>query len=129
MNINMRTVAISMLSGGLLALGSSMAFAESNNIDNTSTGESGHGTGCSNHIGGCYSPQESSTFGSYQPSTEATGASMSTGTTMSTSPTVNPDNTTTGESGHGTGFYTAPRGCPAASDATPGHCISGGTNN
>jgi hypothetical protein len=123
MNLNMRTYAISILSGGLIALGSSVAFAQGGNVDNTSTGEAGHGTGCSNHIGGCYAPQESSASGTYQPTTDS-GSTMG----MSTNSNVNPDNTTAGESGRGTGFYTAPLGCMAASDATPGHCISGGTN-
>ena len=117
MNINMRTFAISILSGGLIALGSSMAFAESNNIDNTSTGESGHGTGCSNHVGGCYSTQESSATGTYQPTTDAgAGATMNTNTNMNS----------------GTTTSTQPQpyvGCLPASEGTPGHCLTGGTNN
>jgi len=130
MKLNMRTFAVSMLSSGLIALGSTMAIAQSvNGIDNTTPGESGHGTGCSNHIGGCYAPQESSTsgaFGSYQPTTDSAPAS---GTGMSTNSTLNPDNTTSGESGHGTGASNVPlNNCMDAADATPGHCISGGTN-
>ena len=128
MKLNARTFAVSVLSSGLIALGSSIAFAQ-NNIDNTTAGESGHGTNCSNHTGGCYAPQESSTsgsFGSYQAAPESAPASN----TMAPSPTVNPDNTTTGESGHGTGVSDAPmNNCLPASEATPGHCMSGGTNN
>src|ERR1700742_2774837 len=46
---NFRTLALTALSGGLIAIGSSMALAQSaNNSDNTSPGISGHGTGCSN---------------------------------------------------------------------------------
>jgi hypothetical protein len=41
-----RNLALITLSGGLIAIGSSMAFALDS--DNTSSGESGHGTGCSN---------------------------------------------------------------------------------
>lgn len=127
MKLNVRTFAISLLSGGLLALGSSVAIAQTvNNIDNTSPGETGHGTGCSNHVGGCYSAQESSaagTFGSYQPTSEST-----TTTGMTANPALNPDNTTPGESGHGTGAITPMNNCMDAADATPGHCISGGTN-
>jgi len=125
MKLNARTLAVSILSSGLIALGSSIAIAE--NIDNTSPGESGHGTGCSNHVGGCYAPQESSTFGSYQQTSEPAG--MSTGSSTSTGTMINPDNTTPGESGHGTGASAPESNCLPASEATPGHCISGGTNN
>jgi hypothetical protein len=45
---NFRSVSFAAVSGALLVLGSSMAFAAMN-ADNTSAGESGHGTGCSNH--------------------------------------------------------------------------------
>ena len=116
MNLNMRTLAVSILSSGIIAFGSTIAVAQ-NNADNTSAGESGHGTGCSNHLGGCAATQESSTFGSYRPTDANTGAGMSSGTT------VNP------------GAVTAPQdsdpvsSCLPASEATPGHCISGGTNN
>jgi len=126
MNLNMRTLAISIASSGLLALASTVAFAQNNN-DNTSPGEAGHGTGCSNHVGGCGISQESSasgSFGSYQPTTDSAPAS-SMGTTA---PTLNPDNTTSGESGHGTGLSAPLNNCMDAADATPGHCISGGTN-
>jgi len=127
MKLNMRTFAVSMLSSGLIALGSTMAIAQSvNGIDNTTPGESGHGTGCSNHIGGCYAPQESSTFGTYQPTTTDSAPASTMG--MTTNPTINPDNTTSGESGHGTGLSAPMNNCMDAADATPGHCISGGTN-
>jgi hypothetical protein len=131
MNLSMRTFAVSILSSGLIALASSVAMAQSvNNVDNTSPGESGHGTNCSNHVGGCYTTQESSVsgaFGTYQPTTNAAPASSTMGTT--TAPAVNPDNTTPGESGHGTGDSAPLNRCLPASEATPGHCISGGTNS
>jgi hypothetical protein len=129
MNLNMRTYAVSILSSGLIALGSSVAIAQSvNGVDNTSPGESGHGTGCSNHIGGCYGPQETSAsgrYGTYVPTNNSAPASNM-GTT---NPAINPDNTTPGESGHGTGDSAPLNNCLPASDATPGHCISGGTNS
>ncbi len=130
MNLNMRTLTFSILTSGLLALGSGVAFAQSvNGIDNTTPGEAGHGTGCSNFVGGCHASEVSSAHGAYQPASD-TGSTMNMSTSTSTNAgtTLNPDNTTAGESGHGTGFYTAPLSCEAASDATPGHCISGGTN-
>ena len=103
MKLNMRTFAVSILSSGLLALGSSVAFADSvNNIDNTTAGESGHGAGCSNFIGGCNAPKESSTSGTYAP---ATGAGAT------TNANVNSDNTTPGESGHGTGCSNGSTNC------------------
>jgi len=68
MNTNMRRFAISMLSGSLVALGSTLAMADGvNNNDNTSQGESGHGTGCSNFAGGCHPSEVSSAHGAYQP--------------------------------------------------------------
>ncbi len=112
MKLNVRTFAISTLSGGLIALGSTMALAQQvNNIDNTSPGESGHGTGCSNFVGGCHASEVSSAHGAYQPTNDlGTG-----GTPMSTSnnaPAASPP-------------YV---GCMPASEATPGHCMTGGTN-
>ena len=44
-----RTLALTAISSGLIAIGSSMAIAQTtNNSDNTAPGESGHGMGCSN---------------------------------------------------------------------------------
>jgi hypothetical protein len=123
MKLNVRKFAVSMLSGGLIALGSSIAIAQTvNNIDNTTPGESGHGTNCSNHVGGCYASQMSSAS---QPTTD-TDAVPASSMSTTTNPTLNPDNTTPGESGHGTGAGV--NNCLPASEATPGHCISGGTN-
>ena len=46
---NIRTLALTALSSGIIAIGSTMAMAQTaNNSDNTTPGESGHGTGCSN---------------------------------------------------------------------------------
>jgi hypothetical protein len=120
MELNVRKFAVSILAGGLIALGSSVAMAQTvNNIDNTTSGESGHGSGCSNFIGGCASNQESSASGTYQPTTEP-AAGSSTG--MTTGSNLNSDNTTPGESGHGTG-------CSNAADSMPGHCLTGPINN
>ena len=114
MKLNMRTFAVSMLSSGLIVLGSSIAIAQ-NNVDNTTVGESGHGTGCSNHLGGCGASQESSTFGSYQPAADS-NAGMTTNTNVNSGVTTPEDS--------------APaNNCLPASEATPGHCMSGGTNN
>jgi hypothetical protein len=112
MKMNMRTFALSMMSGGLLALGSSLAFADSaNNIDNTSPGEAGHGTNCSNHTGGCNSTQQTSSFGSYQQTTEPS-AGMSTNTDTTVTPAT-PDKIT---------------GCVPVTSGISGHCMVGPTH-
>jgi hypothetical protein len=115
MKLNMRTLAVSVLSSGLIALGSSVAIAQSvNNIDNTSPGESGHGTGCSNVIGGCRASEVSTAHGAYQPTNDL-GAAAAQDTNTNASST--------------TPSAPAPYvGCMPASEATPGHCITGGTN-
>jgi hypothetical protein len=115
MKMNMRTFALSMMSGGLLALGSSIAFADSvNNVDNTTPGESGHGTNCSNHPGGCYSAQQSSSFGSYQQTSEPS-AGMSTNANTTVAPaTPAPADTTTG--------------CVSVTSGVSGHCMYGPGN-
>jgi hypothetical protein len=111
MKLNTRTLIISVLSSGFLALGSAVAIAQNNN-DNTSPGEAGHGTGCSNHVGGCGASQESS-FGTYQAAPDSSNGTMQ-------APVANP----------AASEDSAPaNGCLPASEATPGHCISGGTNN
>jgi hypothetical protein len=117
MKMNMRTFALSMMSGGLLALGSSIAFADSvNNVDNTTPGESGHGTNCSNHPGGCYSAQQSSSFGSYQQTSEpSAGMSTNANTTVApATPAPAPADTTTG--------------CVSVTSGVSGHCMYGPGN-
>jgi hypothetical protein len=115
MKINARVFAVSMLSTGLIALGSSLAIAQSvNNIDNTTPGESGHGTGCSNIVGGCRSSDVSTAHGAYQPTNDlrtGAGPDASVDTSNSTSSAPAP--------------YV---GCMPAAEATPGHCMTGGTN-
>jgi hypothetical protein len=125
---NFRTLALTALSGGLIAIGSSMALAQSvNNPDNTSPGESGHGTGCSNaHTMGsgvgagssnsttnCYDSGNRSINSSNMNSKTQGGSSdmntnePSSNTLPTNSAAPNPDNTTNGESGHGTGCSNA----------------------
>jgi hypothetical protein len=109
-----------MLSGGLIALGSSVAIAQSvNNIDNTTPGMAGHGTGCSNFAGGCRPSEVSTAHGAYQPTNDLgigapTNTNMNSGTTTQTEtqPEKQP--------------YV---GCLPASEGTPGHCLTGGLNN
>jgi len=114
MKFNVRTFAVSFLSSGLIALGSSVALAQSiNNIDNTSPGESGHGAGCSNYAGGCRPAQVSTAHGAYQPSNDL-------GIGATPAPSAN-----TAISGDaGTPFTT----CQPASSVMPGHCMTAGTN-
>ena len=112
--MTLRNIAITALSSGLIALGSSIALAQSmSNADNTSPGESGHGTGCSNHAGGCRTMQESS----------ATSTEYNTGPGMST-----PANTSV-QSPATTSSAPAAQssGCMNVADATPGHCMRGPT--
>ncbi len=122
---NFRTLALTAFSTGLIAIGSSMAIAQSaNNSDNTSPGESGHGTGCSNGqtagsgvgTGGdtnCMGDvsktmNNNGTKGTYDPNS----------TNNSNVITNNPDNSTSGETGHG-------QGCSNGQTAGSGQ----GTNN
>jgi len=114
MKMNMRTFTLSVVSGGLLALGSSMAIADSvNNVDNTTPGMAGHGTGCSNHAGGCTSTQTSS-FGSYQQTTEpSAGMSTNANTTPAPATPAWSDKTT---------------GCVSVTSGIPGHCMYGPGN-
>jgi hypothetical protein len=115
MKFNTRTFAISLLSSGLLALGSSVAIAQTvNNIDNTTPGMAGHGTGCSNFLGGCRPADVSTAHGAYQPANDL-GAGTTPSSSMNSSSTTPSTNTP----------YV---GCIDAADATPGHCITGGTN-
>jgi hypothetical protein len=112
----MRTLAISMLSGSLLALGSSVAIAQTvNNIDNTTPGAAGHGRGCSNFMGGCQPSSVSTAHGAYQPTND-----LGIGTTPAAS--VDSSNSAPAEKQP----YV---GCLPASEATPGHCMTAGTNN
>lgn len=115
MNMNMRTFALAMMSGGLLALGSSIAIADSvNNIDNTTPGASGHGTGCSNHAGGCNLSQQTSSFGSYKETTEpSAGMSTNADTTAAPATPAWSDKTT---------------GCVSVTSGIPGHCMYGPGN-
>jgi hypothetical protein len=80
----------------------------------------GHGTGCSNFAGGCRTSEVSTAHGAYQPSNNldigATPASPA------VNPMVNSSNTAPAEKQP----YV---GCLPASEATPGHCMTGGLNN
>jgi hypothetical protein len=115
MTSTLRSIAITALSSGLIAIGSSLAIAQTvNNIDNTSPGESGHGTGCSNFAGGCRSSVVSTSHGAYQPTNDL-GVGATPSATMGTSTSAPAEKQP---------FVT----CMPASEATPGHCMTGGTN-
>ncbi|MES1152685.1 MAG: hypothetical protein ABUL54_12355 [Dongia sp.] len=130
---NYRILALTALSSGLLAIGSTMAVAQSvNNPDNTTPGMSGHGTGCSNgqtagsglgtggdtNCMGNVSKQMNSD-GTYSKTGDGTtGTDMNSSNSNGNVITTNPDNTTNGMSGHG-------QGCSNGQTAGSGN----GTNN
>jgi hypothetical protein len=127
---NIRTLALTALSSGIIAIGSTMAMAQTvNNSDNTSPGESGHGTGCSNGqtagsgvgTGGdtnCMgnASKTMNSDGTYN--TGTTGTDMNSSTSTTNPPVANPDNSSAGETGHG-------QGCSNGQTAASGQ----GTNN
>jgi len=132
MKSNLRTFALMALSSGVIAIGSSMAVAQTvNNSDNTSPGESGHGTGCSNApsaAGGGGTNGNVNCHGTISntvPNSTTTGTGT-TGTDMNNSSngnviTTNPDNSTNGETGHG-------QGCSNGQTAGSGNgTMNGGT--
>src|SRR5689334_11944818 len=128
---NFRTLALTALSSGLIAIGSTMAIAQTvNNGDNTSPGESGHGTGCSNAAsaaGGGGTTGNVNCHGTISntvPNTTydngTTGADMNNSSNGNVI-TTNPDNSTNGETGHG-------QGCSNGQTAGSGNgTMNGGT--
>jgi hypothetical protein len=127
---NFRTLALTTLASGLLALGSATAMAQTvNNGDNTTQGESGHGTGCSNAPsaanGGGVSGNvncHGNTSNTMQngSSDGTTGTDMNSGASGGVI-TTNPDNSTDGETGHG-------QGCSNGQTAGSGNgTMNGGT--
>jgi hypothetical protein len=121
---NFRTLALTALSGGLIAIGSTMAFAQTaNNSDNTSPGESGHGTGCSNAQtagSGIGTGGDTNCMGSASKTMNSTDGTTTNGTMNNSTNTsndinagsvnsnaVNPDNSSNNETGHGTGCSNA----------------------
>jgi len=130
---NFRTLALTALSSGLIAIGSTMAVAQTvNNSDNTSPGESGHGTGCSNApssaSGGgttgnvnCHGTISNTVPNSnYNTGTSGT-TDMNSNSSNGNVITTNPDNSTNGETGHG-------QGCSNGQTAGSGNgTMNGGT--
>ncbi|HVY99008.1 MAG TPA: hypothetical protein VHA35_05880 [Dongiaceae bacterium] len=110
---NLRTLALTAVSSGLIAIGSSMAIAQTvNNYDNTSPGESGHGMGCSNaqtSAGGGGAAGDTNCMGNASKTINGDGTYNTTPGTVDPSTsnsnviTTNPDNSTSGETGHGLG--------------------------
>jgi len=133
---NFRTLALTALSGGLIAIGSSMAIAQSvNNPDNTTPGMSGHGTGCSNAQtagSGLGTGGDTNCMGNVSKQMNSDGTYSKTGTDNNSSDTsntnsngnvitTNPDNTTDGMTGHG-------QGCSNGQTAGSGNgTMNGGT--
>ena len=119
---NFRTLALTALSSGLIAIGSTMAVAQTvNNSDNTSPGESGHGTGCSNAPSSANGSGVGGNVNCHGTISNTVPNSTYTNSSNSNVITTNPDNSTNGETGHG-------MGCSNGQTAGSGNgTINGGT--
>lgn len=102
--ITTRSVAIAAFYSIGLILGAGGALAQSTNFDNTSLGESGHGTGCSNEpIGAAGDTNCRHQTVPLPNGSPASAGAADKSTTMFIPSRNNPDNTSPGEAGHGTG--------------------------